>query len=164
MSKSYHKVADNLRLRQCSLFSCPLLVLFQFPCNKFTLCFIIKVAELHKMILLTAMIFVIFAFHAITAIKLVRLHVFVDQLLLILFHSHDVRLKKTKQKTRGEFQSGRTMRQQSENPTLHVQNNKKCVSAKLPNKPIQMHIPFQSSLSKLSKYFNACILTRSVMF
>jgi hypothetical protein len=77
------------------------------------------------------MIFVVFAFHAVTAIKIVRLHVFVNQLLLVLFHSHNVPLKKTKQKTRGGFQSGKTVRQQSGNPTLHVQNNKKCVSAKL---------------------------------
>jgi hypothetical protein len=59
----------------------------------------IKVAELHKVILLAAMVFVVFAFHAITAILLIRLLVIVNQLLFKCFHLHMCLLRKPKKKS-----------------------------------------------------------------
>jgi hypothetical protein len=56
----------------------------------------IKVAELHKMILLAALVFIVFAFNAITAILLIGLHVVVDQLLFKCLHLHVCLLKKPK--------------------------------------------------------------------
>jgi hypothetical protein len=47
-------------------------------------------------ILLAAMPFVVFAFHAITAILLIGLHVIVDQLLFVCLHLHVYLLKKPK--------------------------------------------------------------------
>jgi hypothetical protein len=59
----------------------------------------IKVAELYKVILLAAMVFVVFAFHAITAILLIGLHVVVDQLLFECFHLHVCLLRKPKKES-----------------------------------------------------------------
>jgi len=59
----------------------------------------IKVAELHKVILLATMPFVVFAFHAITAVLLIGLHVIVDQLLFVCFHLHVCLLRKPKKES-----------------------------------------------------------------